>query len=205
MNNFGDGIRKRKAPRIEARGRRPGQKPCPGALIGRETVSRKVAAASPFEKIGEEAARIASRGSRFSISHKHGRDSTTVGRRSGTFCPGLSHKRCSEGGRSLHLRGPRDCLRFRTLGWIPNERSATEKLFAPRLEGFLRAQLPRHATPLAARFRLGPFRRSVCFLDGADDVLGLVRRDLAGKSWTPWPAPFCRRGFGFRMFRHLRD
>ena len=22
---------------------------------------------------------------------------------------------------------------------------------------------------------------------------------------TPWPAPFCRRGFGFRMFRHLRD
>ena len=137
MNNFGDGIRKRKAPRIEARGRRPGQKPCPGALIGRETVSRKVAAASPFEKIGEEAARIAARGSRFSISHKHGRNSTTVGRPSGTFCPGLSHKRCSEGGRSLHLRGPRDCLRFRTLGWIPNERSATEKLFALRLsKGF---------------------------------------------------------------------
>src|SRR6476620_1296287 len=84
MNNFGNGIRKRKAPRIEARGRRPGQKPCPGALIGRETVSRKVAAASPFEQIGEEAARIASRGSSFSISHKHGRDSTTVGRQSRT-------------------------------------------------------------------------------------------------------------------------
>ena len=82
------GSRKRKAPRIEARGRRPGQKPCPGALIGRETVSRKVAAASPFEKIGEEAARIASRGSSFSISHKHGRDSTTVGRPSGTLCRG---------------------------------------------------------------------------------------------------------------------
>ena len=105
INNFGDGIRKRKAPRIEARGRRPGQKPCPGALIGRETVSRKVAAASPFEKIGEEAARIAARRPSFLISHKHGRDSTTVGRPSGTLCRGLSHKRCSEVGRSLHLRG----------------------------------------------------------------------------------------------------
>ena len=197
MNNFGDGIRKRKAPRIEARGRRPGQKPCPGALIGCETVSRKVAAASPFEKIGEEAARIASRGSSFLISHKHGRDSTTVGRPSGTLCRGLSHKRCSEVGRSLHLRGPRDCLRFRTLGWTSNERSATEKLFAPRLEGFLRAQLPRHATPLAARFRLGPFRRSACFLDGADDVLGLVRWDQAVKSWDALAGAFLSARFWF--------
>ena len=40
----------------------PTQKPCPGALIGCATVSRKVAAASPFEQIGEESARIASRG-----------------------------------------------------------------------------------------------------------------------------------------------
>ena len=183
MNNFGDGIRKRKAPRIEARGRRPSQKPCPGALIGRETVSRKVAAASPFEKIGEEAARIASRGPRFLISHKHGRDSTTVGRPSGTLCRGLSHKKMQRGRSVLTPAGPRDCLRFMTRGWTSNERSATEKLFAPRLEGFLRAQLPRHATPLAARFRLGPFRRSVCFLDSADDVLGLVRWDQAGKSW----------------------
>ena len=36
------GGRKRKTPRIEARSRRPGKKPCPGALIGRETVSRKI-------------------------------------------------------------------------------------------------------------------------------------------------------------------
>ena len=113
---------------------------------------------------GEEVARIASRGFSFLISHKHGRDSTTVGRPNGTLCRDLRHKRCSEVGRSLRLR-PRDCLRFMTLDWTSNERSATEKLFAPRLEGFLRAQLPRHATSLAARFRPGPFRRSVCFLD----------------------------------------
>ena len=36
-------------------GRRPGQKPCPGALTGCETVSRKVAATSSFEQIGGEA------------------------------------------------------------------------------------------------------------------------------------------------------
>ena len=93
MNNFGNGIRKRKTPRIEARGRRPGQKPCPGALIGCETVSRKVAAASPFEQIGEEAARIASRGSSFLIFHKHGRDSTTVGRPKRDIVPRLSHQK----------------------------------------------------------------------------------------------------------------
>jgi hypothetical protein len=37
-----------------------------------------------FKQIGEEAARIAARGSSFLISHKHGRNSTTVGRPSGT-------------------------------------------------------------------------------------------------------------------------
>jgi hypothetical protein len=87
------GGRKRKAPRIEARGRGPGQKPCPGALIGCETVSRKVAAVSPFEQIGEEAARIASRGSSFLNSHKHGRDSTTVGRLKRDIVPRLSHQK----------------------------------------------------------------------------------------------------------------
>ena len=99
--------------------------------------------------------------------------------------------------RSLHLRGPRDCLRFRTLGWTPNERSATEKLFAPRLEGFLRAQLPRHATPLVAKFQLGPFRLSACFLDGADDVPGLVRWDQAVKSWDALADAFLSARFWF--------
>ena len=197
MNNLGNGIRKRKTPPIEARGRSPGQKPCPGALISCETVSRKVAAASPFEQIGEEASRIASRGSSFLISHKHGRDSTTVGRPSGRLCRGWSHKRCSEGGLILRLREPRDCLRFRTLGWTSNERSATERLFAPRLEGFLRAQLPRHATSLAARFRLGPFRRSACFLEGADDVLGLVQWDQGAKSWDALAVAFLWARFWF--------
>ena len=119
MNNFGNRIRKRKAPRIEARGRRPPE-PCPGALIGRETVSRKVAAASPFEQIGEEAARIASRGSSFLISHKHGRDSTTVGRPSGTTVQRLSHKRCGKGGSIFTPARPRGCLRFRTL-WLDSQ------------------------------------------------------------------------------------
>jgi hypothetical protein len=66
----------------------------------------------------------------------------------------------------------------------------TEKLFASRLEGFLRAQLPRRATPLAARFRQEPFRPSACFLDGADDVLGLVRWDQAVKSWDALAGAF---------------
>ena len=109
----------------------------------------------------------------------------------------VSHKTCGEGGSIFTPAGPRDCLRFMTLGWTSNERSATEKLFAPRLEGFLRAQLPHHATPLAARFRPGPFRRSVCFLDGADDVFGLVRRDQAVKSWDALAVAFLWARFWF--------
>src|SRR4029077_8157425 len=46
-----------------------------------------------------------------------------------------------------------------------------------RLYGLLREQLLHRATPLAARFLLGPCRRSACFLDDADDVRGLVRWD----------------------------
>ena len=123
-------------------------------------------------------------------------DSTTVGRPSGTTVQRLSHKKCSKGGSIFTPAGARSCG-FKALGWSPNERSATEKLFAPRLEGFLRAQLPRHATPLAARFRLGPFRRSACFLDGADDVIGLVRWDQAAKSWDALAVAFLSARFWF--------
>ena len=34
---------------------------------------------------------------------------------------------------------------------------------------------------------------------------GLFDGIKRGSPGTPWPAPFFRRGFGFRMFRHLRD
>ena len=48
------GGRKRKTARIETRGRRPGEERPPGALIGREAVCRKVAAARSFEEIREK-------------------------------------------------------------------------------------------------------------------------------------------------------
>ena len=48
------GGRKRKTPRIETRSRRPGKKPCPGPLIGREAVSRKVPAPRGLEEVGRK-------------------------------------------------------------------------------------------------------------------------------------------------------
>ena len=48
------GRRERKTARIETRGRCPGKKPCPGALIGREAVSRKVPAPRASSEIGRK-------------------------------------------------------------------------------------------------------------------------------------------------------
>jgi hypothetical protein len=73
------------------------------------------------------------------------------------------------------------------------------------LKGFLRAQLLHRATPLAARFLLGPFLRSACFLDGADDAHGLVLWDQAMNSGDALAGVSLSRDCGFRMFRHSRD
>jgi len=61
-------------------------------------------------------------------------------------------------------------------------------------EGFVRrvlegvsAPITHRATPLAAD-SVGPFLRSACFLDGADDVHGACSMDQAANSGTPWPA-----------------
>jgi hypothetical protein len=54
-----------------------------------------------------------------------------------------------------------------------------KKPLAPRLEGFLREQLLHRATPLAARFLLGPCRRSACFLDV--EIL-----DMGDRVSPPW-------------------
>jgi hypothetical protein len=68
---------------------------------------------------------------------------------------------------------------------------------AARPEAFLRAQLLHRATLLAARFRLGPCRRSACFLYGADDVHGLVRRDQAVNSGDALACAFLPARFWF--------
>ena len=46
--------RKRKTARIETRSRRPGKKPCPDALIGREAVERQVAAPRGLKQVGRK-------------------------------------------------------------------------------------------------------------------------------------------------------
>jgi hypothetical protein len=72
MNNFGDGIRKRKTPWIEARSRRPGQKPCPGPLVRRETVSRKIPTPRGLEQVGRKPLNVTPLGAALYIFHKHG-------------------------------------------------------------------------------------------------------------------------------------
>ena len=66
------GGRKRKTPGIEIRGRRPGKKPCPGPLIGREAVSRKVAAPRGLKQVGRKPLNVTPLGAVFYIFHKHG-------------------------------------------------------------------------------------------------------------------------------------
>jgi hypothetical protein len=58
----------------------------------------------------------------------------------------------------------------------------TESFLRRILKRFSARNLLHRAMPVAARFRLGPCRRSACFLDGADAVLGLLRRDQAVNS-----------------------
>ena len=66
------GGRKRKTPRIETRSRRPGEKPCPGPLIGREAVGRKVPAPRGLEQVGRKPLNVTPLGAVFFIFHKHG-------------------------------------------------------------------------------------------------------------------------------------
>jgi hypothetical protein len=63
-------------------------------------------------------------------------------------------------------------------------------------EGLRRCEEHR-ATLLAARFRLGPCRRSACFLYGADDVHGLVRWDQAVNSGDALACAFLPARFWF--------
>ena len=58
------GRRKRKTPRIETCRRRPGQKSGPGALIGRETVARKVPAPRGLEQVGRKPLNVTALGAR---------------------------------------------------------------------------------------------------------------------------------------------
>jgi hypothetical protein len=66
------GGRKRKTPRIKTCRRRQGQKPCPGALIGREAVSGKVSAPRGLEEIGRKPLNVTPLATVFLIFHKHG-------------------------------------------------------------------------------------------------------------------------------------
>ena len=72
MNNFGDGIRERKAPGIEIRGSRPGKKSCPGSLVCRQAVSRKVPPPRGFEQVGRKPLNVTPLGAVFYIFHEHG-------------------------------------------------------------------------------------------------------------------------------------
>src|SRR4030095_7925540 len=62
----------RKTPRIETRSRRPGEEPCPGPLIGREAVTRKVPSARSLDQIGRNPLNVTALGAVFLIFHKHG-------------------------------------------------------------------------------------------------------------------------------------
>ena len=66
------GGRKRKTPWIEARSRRPGQKPCPGALVRCETVSRKIPTPRGLEQVGRKPLNVTPLGAALYIFHKHG-------------------------------------------------------------------------------------------------------------------------------------
>jgi hypothetical protein len=66
------GDRKRKTPRIQTCSSRPGQKPCPDALIGRPAVPRKVSSPCRFKQIGRKPLNVASKRLAFFISHEHG-------------------------------------------------------------------------------------------------------------------------------------
>ena len=62
------GGRKRKTPRIETRSRRPGKKPCPGPLIGREAVTRKIPAPRGLEQVGRKPLNVTPLGAVFLFS-----------------------------------------------------------------------------------------------------------------------------------------
>ena len=66
------GGRKRKTPRIEARSRRPGKKSCPGPLICRQAVGRKVPAPRGLEQVGRKPLNVTPLWALFYIFHKHG-------------------------------------------------------------------------------------------------------------------------------------
>jgi hypothetical protein len=72
MNNFGDGIRERKTPGIEIRGSRPGKKACPGPLICRQAVSRKIPTPRGLEEIGRKPLNVTPLEPTFLIFPKHG-------------------------------------------------------------------------------------------------------------------------------------
>jgi hypothetical protein len=55
------GGRKRKTPRIESLGSRPGKKSCPGPLIRRQAVSRKVPPPRGLKEVGRKPLNVAPR------------------------------------------------------------------------------------------------------------------------------------------------